>query len=453
VRHRFRAQWYELQDTLWFIPAIMTVAGVLLALLTVWVDEVAGIDQRIRLTWLFGGGAEGARGVLSTIAGTMITVTGLVFSITIVALQLASSQFTPRVLRHFTGDRGNQVVLGVFIATFTYCLLVLRSVHSAAQDLEIFVPTLSVTVAIGLALLCIGFLIYYIHHAARSIQASVIIERAAGDMMDTIRRLLPEKGDDDQPAMKISPTLQPETSAVVIVSGSSGYLQSMDDGALFHLAQDELLHIRIVPGVGDFVLAGEPVAYVWPVSLDEESSREALRERIEGRIRRTLFFGVERILAEDLAFGFRQIADIALKALSAAINDPTTATMCIDRLCQALVVLDQRDLRSRSRHDEGSNAVLIVPGPSFDRLAHVSFDQIRHYGAADAKVAAHLGNALGRMAGIVAPGHRDVLRQVAQALLESASGVPHIAEDLVRLRQSVAWAMPGEREHQADETH
>jgi len=444
LRHRFRAHWYELQDTLWFIPAMMTVAGVLLALLTVWIDEVAGIDQRIQLTWLFGGGAEGARGVLSTIAGTMITVTGLVFSITIVALQLASSQFTPRVLRNFTGDRGNQVVLGVFIATFTYCLLVLRSVHSATQDLEIFVPTPSVTVAILLGLLSIGFLIYYIHHAARSIQASVIIERAAQDMVDVIRRLLPEQGDTGQPAITVSPTLQPESTAIVITSGSGGYLQLVDDGDLFHLARDEVLHIRILPGVGDFLLTGQPVAYVWPVSPDDAAGREELQERIEGRIRRALYVGLERTLAADLAFGFRQIADIALKALSAAINDPTTANMCIDRLCQALVVLEQRDLRSRSRHDEESNAVLVLPGPSFDHLVHVAFDQIRHYGATDAKVAAHLGDALGNVAAIVAPGHRDVLRQVARALLETVSTVPHIEMDRERVRHSVAWAMTGD---------
>ena len=192
MRTRLGSWWLALKGSLWFVPAVCTTLAVAFALGLVRLDQELllgrGADSR---WWLLGGGAEGTRGVLAAIAGTMITVTGVVFSITIVALQLASSQFTPRVLRTFTGDRGNQLVLGVFIATFTYALLVLRTVREASEGRPPFVPAASVTLAIALAGVSIGFLIYYINHAASSIRASVVIDRVARDTLGLIDELYP----------------------------------------------------------------------------------------------------------------------------------------------------------------------------------------------------------------------------------------------------------------------
>jgi uncharacterized membrane protein len=158
------------RDSLWFLPALLTLASAVLAFVTLGLDHrYAAADLR-GLQFLFSAGSDGARGVLSTIAGSIITVTGVVFSITIVALQLASSQFTPRVLRSFTEDRANQLVLGVFIGTFTYSLLILRSVRSTADNYNRFIPMISVTCALALCLITIGFLIFFIDHIARSIQ-------------------------------------------------------------------------------------------------------------------------------------------------------------------------------------------------------------------------------------------------------------------------------------------
>ena len=146
---RFNSWWFEIRNSLWFVPALLTLGGICLAFVTVWIDETLLLDRRADVGWLFGGGSEGARGVLEAIASTMVTVTALVFSITVVALQLASSQLSPRVLRAFTADRVNQTVLGFFIGTFTYALLVLRTVRAPLEDSGGFVPSLSVTVAIA----------------------------------------------------------------------------------------------------------------------------------------------------------------------------------------------------------------------------------------------------------------------------------------------------------------
>src|SRR3954447_7628947 len=159
----------------------MTIGAMVTALVMVRIDESLGATGRATSPWLFGGGAEGARGVLSAIAGTMITVAATVFSIMVVALQLASSQFTPRVIGSLIRDRGNQLALGAFIGTFTYSLLVLRSVRSATVDGQPFVPSASVTLAIVFALVSIALLLYFIHHSARSMQAARIIDSAATD--------------------------------------------------------------------------------------------------------------------------------------------------------------------------------------------------------------------------------------------------------------------------------
>ena len=181
MHKRMLSWWFDWQQSLWFLPAILTVVSTVLALSLVRLDQSLALAPRGNYTWAFGGGAFGARGVLEAIAGSMITVTGTVFSITIVALQLASSQFSPRVLRTFTSDRGVQIVLGVFVGTFTYCLLVLRSVRSELEHNSAFVPSVSVTVAVVLALLSIGCLIYYIHHVARSIQVAIVAKLVAED--------------------------------------------------------------------------------------------------------------------------------------------------------------------------------------------------------------------------------------------------------------------------------
>jgi uncharacterized membrane protein len=230
---RLSLVWTKVRDSLWFLPCVMTLAGAVLAVVITQAERRGAFDVEMLRSWVFGGGVDGARGVLEAISGGLITVTGVVFSVTIVALQLASTQFTPRVLRNFTADRGNQLVLGVFIGTFTYTLLVLRTVGSAGDRGDPFVPRVGVTVAVLLVLVSIGFLIFYIDHSARSIQVAAILERVTRRTMGDVHRLFPEQIGHGDEAAPTDPR-PPGQPAVTVTAQSAGYLQAVDgdrDGA------------------------------------------------------------------------------------------------------------------------------------------------------------------------------------------------------------------------------
>lgn len=314
----------RLREGLWLLPTALTVGAVVLAAATVELDRRLLADRRADFYLAFGGGAEGARGVLTAIGSTVITVTGVIFSVTIVALQLASSQFTPRVLRGFVGDRANQLVLGVFIATFTYTLLVLRTIRSEAEDQQLFVPSISVAMAIGLALVSIGLLIFFIHHVSRSIQASTIIDRATRDTRRIVDRVLPDPAQRDpaqrdpahradSPASPPAPTEPPAT----VAAARGGYIQAVDEDALFELARRAQATIRMERQVGDHVLRGAPLISVWSAQRVPDDATEVVQQAFT--------VGPERTLADDLELGVRQLSDIALRALSPSLNDPTTA--------------------------------------------------------------------------------------------------------------------------------
>lgn len=364
-----RMIWVSVRDSLWFIPAVITTMAAGLALSLVGLDAEYDIDLFDGGHWLMGGSVDGARAVLSTIAGSIITVTGVVFSVTIVALQLASTQFTPRVLRNFLADRSNQAVLGVFIATFTYTLLVLRVVRSMDED-EPFVPELSVAVAIILALVSIGFLIHFIHHAARSVQAGVILARVTSEAIGKMNKLFPEQI--GQPETPTASDVDMSTGSAEIVDGRhEGYLQAVDDQSLFELGQRQELLIRMTPSIGAFIACGMPLAEVWSVKpLNEETAE---------KIRGAFIVGDQRSPEQDLEFFIIEISDIAIKALSPSINDPTTAMHCIDRLMQILLALGRRDPPSPLRTKEG-RVHFVARCTSFDNCVHLAFDQILHFG-------------------------------------------------------------------------
>ncbi|MDQ3702504.1 MAG: DUF2254 domain-containing protein [Chloroflexota bacterium] len=430
---RLGARWLALRDSLWFLPALITVAAAGLAWITVEMDSRMSAAARAGVTLAFGGGVEGARGVLDAISGTMITVTSVVFSLTFVALQLASSQFTPRVLRNFTGDRANQAVLGVFIGTFTYSLLVLRTIRSAVDDGTSFVPSISVGVAIGLALVSIGFLIFYIHHTARTIQASVIIDRTTAETNTLVRRLFPQTIGEPDAEPLAAPV--PVESPAVVTAEHAGYLQAVDSDTLFDRAVEGRLTVRMEPAVGDFVLPGAALASVWPAG--------AAGDEVVDGIRSAFVLGLERTLQQDVEFGIRQLADIAIKALSPGINDPTTATICIDRLAEVLVNLGTRHAPERARRDDEGRVRFLARETTFVGAVDLAFDQIRHYGVGDAHVVAHLLETLGRIAELVPSALRPALIGQASSLLESARESVRVPRDLARVEWAAAWTAPG----------
>ncbi|MDQ3606095.1 MAG: DUF2254 domain-containing protein [Gemmatimonadota bacterium] len=407
---RLTMVWVKIRDSLWFLPALLTLLASGLAVLVVELEKRGVLALGDSDHWLLGGGAEGARGVLSAIAGGLITVTGVVFSVTIVALQLASSQFTPRVLRNFTADRSNQLVLGVFIGTFTYTLLVLRTVRSPAPDQEAFIPRIAVALAVGLVLLSIAFLIFFINHAARSIQVSVILERVTRLTVQHTEKLFPETVGRPSEEEQLPEEMQ-QAEIAAVSARQAGYLQAVDGKSLFELGESKRLVIRMERHIGEFVLPGQRLASVWPAEL--------LDEEVTKGIHQAFVLGPERTPEQDVEFGIIEIADIAVKALSPGINDPTTALHCLDRLGEVLLSLGTRfpppDVRTREGHVH-----FIACHLGFERAVGLAFDQIRHYGSDNPSVAKKMLDVLTSLERLVPEARRAPLRAQAERVLEEA---------------------------------
>ena len=408
--------WAGVRDSLWFVPSLAVVAGALLSILAVRAPTPR-MESWLAWVWLFGGGAEGARGVLAAIAGSLITVTGTIFSVTIVALQLASSQFTPRLLRSFVADRVNQAVLGIFIGTFTYTLLVLRTIRSAAMGAEEFVPQVGVSIALVLLLVSIGALIVFINHAAQSIRASVILHRETQRTLALVERLFPERVDRPDPVQErtSSTHASPDGPPRVVAAVEAGYVQTVHEEALWRIGEKrhaDAFTIRMELQVGSFAFPGKPLASVWPAHAVDDDISSAIRE--------AFVLGPERTPAQDMELGIVELSDIAVKALSPGINDPTTAMQCIDRLTQILGTLGRHRPLAEHRMSPDGRVHVLVRRTSFERAAGLAFDQIRHYGADNPAIAKKLLEAVDDLADVVASDAWPALRAQAEAVARGA---------------------------------
>jgi len=432
VRQQLSSWWFGLQYTLWFVPSVMTGVAVLLAFGMISVDRHVLAVQDLHAAWFFEGGAEGARGVLTTIAGTMITVATTAFSITIVALQLGSSQFSPRILQGFTRDRGNQVVLGVFIATFTYATIVLRSVRSASSDADVFVPAASVSLAILLAFAAIASLIFFFHHATRTIQASVVIERAIQDTFTLIEQ------SDHRSNTAPKTSLHNSEDVVGTRAGRSGYVTHIDLDALLQLAERHKLVLSILPVVGDHLLSTTTVVLMDSaryLGLDHKA-----REALDRGVRAAFEVELERTLEHDVILGFRQVSDIAIKALSPGINDPTTAMICIDRLGEALVRLGNTRAESRMLTASGDVGGIQYASVGLAQAVDVCVPQIRHYGAGDVLVMVHLLRMLEVVALEGDAWTRELIAAAAREVESGAEDTLTVPADRQRVHNAAEWA-------------
>lgn len=435
MRQQFSTLWFGLQYSLWFVPSLMTIAAVLAAFGTISLDREVLAVRDLHSRWLFEGGAEGARGVLTTIAGTMMTVATTAFSITIVALQLSSSQFSPRILRGFTRDRGNQVVLGVFIATFVYAVIVLRSVRSASSDGDVFVPSASVSLAILLAFSAIASLIFFFHHATRAIQATVVIERAIQDTFTLIEK----RGRQDRGASTVKIAFPPLVDDVLgLRAGKSGYVTHIDFDALLEVAAKYELMLSIVPAVGDHLLSTSTLVEIARAEYREVS--DSSRESLEHEVCAAFQVEVERTLEHDVLLGFRQVSDIAIKALSPGINDPSTATICIDRLGEALVKMGSARVETRvltAPDEEGGIRYTTV---ALEQVMDACIPQIRHYGSDDVMVMTHLLRLLEAVAQEADDGTWELIAAEARLVEVEAVDALTVPGDRQRVRDAAAWA-------------
>lgn len=406
---------YRLRSNFLFLPALTAIGAILLAVITIGMDRTLLHGQGNEQWWLYSGGPDGARTVLSVIAGSMITITGVVFSITIVVLSLASQQFGPRLIRNFMTVKANQMVLGTFVATFIYGILVLRTVNATAESR--FVPSLSVTVAIGLSLLSIAVLIYFIHSVSESIQAQNIIVRVRRELDHTVERIFPEKHDPDDTAVqeqssrdyRIPMTCDREVCHVR--ADSSGYLQAVDNDALMQIAveKDLLIHLGFRPG--DFITRGSILVTVWPGRRVDNA--------LSSNINAIFITGPERTLEQDVEFAISQLVEIAVRALSPGVNDPITAITCIDWLGAALCQLANRKLSPSHRYDKQHRLRIICKPVAFENVVNEAFDMIRQNAQSIPTVSIHL---LDTITTVAVQAHRKKDRA---ALLRQAAMVFH----------------------------
>ncbi len=425
------SQWERLQTSYWFVPTLLSVAAVALSFLTVHLDTVLKAKWVRATGWIWAGGPEGARNVLATIAGSTITVAGVVFSITIVSLTLASSQFGPRLLRNFMADRATQVVLGVFVATFLYCLLVLRTIRGT--DASTFVPFLSVTCGLLFAVGSVGFLIFFIHHVSSSILAENLIGRVAADLQESIEHLFPESLGDDGDEEELEPPEMPEAEAHEIDAERSGFIQAVDGERVLQLAIEKNLCVRLHRRPGDFIAEGSLLAEIWP--------KTKAGVQVSTELRSTLVLGRHRTPRQDLEYSIDQLVEVAVRAMSPGINDPFTAITCVEWLGVALIQVAGRKFPPRFRRDEGGQLRVIVDATDYAGIAAACLNQIRQFGCASVAVTIRLLDVLERVANEVrSPEYRAILGQHARAIRDDGIAQAANASDRAAIEQRFAAA-------------
>ncbi len=429
MRSRVLAIWEELNANFWFVPSLMVAGAMVLATVSIGLDRAVDPSWAPLIAWAYTGGPEGARALLSSIAGTVMGVAGTIFSITIAALTLASSQFGPRLLGNFVRDRGNQIVLGTFISTFLYCLLVLRTVRTAAEQHAetAFVPQISVTLAVLLAVACIGVLIYFINHVAHDIQAEHVIATVSHDLQHTLAHLFPTRigAQPDEPERAPDHTVLERIQADNAILGApdSGYVQLIDGEQVLDAAKrhDVVVHLLARPGM--FVIKGTRMAFVHPANRMDDDLRDELQDAFVINDRRTP--------QQDVAFGIDQLVEIAVRALSPGVNDPFTAMTCVNYLGAALCELASRQMPAAWRYDSEGRLRVVAEPISFATAADLAFGQIRYYARDSAAVLGRMLDVITSLADCV---HTEQQRRV---LIEHAR----------LIEQAGRAAIPNENDH------
>jgi uncharacterized membrane protein len=368
---RIRKLLSDLGDAFWLIPALIVGGGIFAAACLVEVDRADLVPPwLVDRHWLYSGGATGARTLLGAVATSTIGVAGTVFSITIAALSLAASQMGPRLLRNFTRDRGNQVTLGILLGTFSYALMVLRSVRAPSE--EEFVPHLALSVGILLAFASVATLVYFVWHMAERINVDVVIDLVTEDVRSAIKHLTSDAPQPAPPAQNFWIGARP------IVDFRRGYLQHLDGDNLANWAAEHHTAIRLLVRPGNYVFPGAPIAVITsPVEGADKAIIDATA------------LGPQRVTSVDLEYAVRQLVEVAVRALSPGINDPHTAINVLDRLGAALCELAPLHLPSGVSLRE-RQPVLVVPSVDYEGLTDTMFHMIRQNAAGKPAVLIHL---------------------------------------------------------------
>lgn len=385
---RLRTSWHDLQSSLWFRPAVTTILAVILAVVITTIDRTAYFTAPAILRI----GIDSARAVLAAVAGAMLAVVGMIFSILMVVLVLASQQFSPRILRNFIRDRTSQDILGIFIGTFVYTLLVLA--RTSEYEDYVFIPIFSVTGSLVLAVVAMGTFINFIDHISKTIRASYIVADINRQTEALLKRFY-SKGahivvaNDEEVEADGEDPLQ-AAEATHYRSPRPGNIQAIDTAALVRIATEYSMVIKAEHLVGDFVARDGLLLSLFPAQKVSQELLDALYSVFD--------IGTERTMFIDVLFGIRQLVDIALKAISPAINDPTTAVNCIDYLSNILIQVARHADSPERYYDEEGRLRLIAPQPTFVMMLDLAFSQIRHYSHSEVTITLRVLDALAEIA-------------------------------------------------------
>jgi uncharacterized membrane protein len=383
---RFRIGNY-LRSSLWFVPILCVLGGVGLSFATIAFDRSVGTVVPRSLS----GDPDAALAILTTVAASMVTLTGLVLTITMVVVQLAMGQFTPRVLRTILRDRPSQFAIGVFVATFAHAMLVMREVAAPSRtDPDGFVPGLAIVVAFVLILISIMVLVSYVHHIGQSLRVASLIDSVGDDTRELLFKLYPEVGEDAEP-LPDEPLDAPDQ---VVPAPAPGVLYKIDERELVQAAENADVTIALVPRIGDFVPQGAPVFNVHGGTV------EGVRELVDA-----VAFGKERTLHQDLGYGLRMLVDVAVRSLSKSMGDPTTAVQAVDRLHDCLRQLVRRRLPTGRHYDASGRLRLVVPEVTWQGYVDVAMNELRQYAVSSIQVTQRLVAMLEDLAA-VAPADR-----------------------------------------------
>lgn len=391
-----------LRGSLWPIPAALIALGAAAAFGSLALDRNHFVSQSFGVS-IFRAGPAGARATLSALATSLMSIAGISISVTMIVLQLASSQFSPRVVRSFLRDWLIQFVFGAYVGSFTFLLLVLRAIRSAGEDSVEFVAPFSVTIALLLGTSCVVLLVVLVNHVARSLRASAIVARIADETAAAIDEMYPCKL--GAPAHADSAFAPASGDPVEVRATSAGYLAYTDADSF----GPDLREVRIESSIGDFVRTGDVLARAWPAG-----------SRAARGLGEAFVLTAERTMQQDVRLGFHLLGDVALRALSPGVNDPTTAIDCVNRVGELLCRLVLREFPPARRLHRG--VAITAPSPSLAEIVRLGLRPIVVFGHADARVLHAVLDALFAIAARDSSGGAaDVRRELCDAIARAAS--------------------------------
>lgn len=435
--------WTTVRDSYWFVPSLMAVGAIGLSFVATAIDLSIGSKWLEDIGWLYANGPAGARAVLSTVAGSMITVAGVTFSMTILSISYATAQVGPRLLNNFMRDKVNQFTLGVFISTFLYCLMVLRTVRNAetarpdpGENIELmaaFVPHVSIIVGLLMAIMSAGVLIFFIHHVAESIHISNIVAGVGRDLENDIDQQFPSKvgSPRNEKSQRDSSASLPDSfydDARQLKSPRTGYVEFVDADGLLRIATEHDLLIRLRHRAGDFITPNSVLLLAAPV--------DNVTDEIAAQMEAAFVCGSQRTATQNLSFVINQLVEVAMRALSPGVNDPFTAMNCMDWLQAGLEKLVDRALPDAHRYDDNQQLRLVAEPEDFVSFTALVFDQLAPYVAPDRNAAVHMMEMLGTLAAKTSVEsrrrellkHGEVLRKACRKVLASKEGMELVTE-------------------------